>query len=564
MASPLALPALPALAAAVALAVAVPVGAAGAQGGTAPVPALRLTPPIDLATYGGAPLEDPPEIRSSGGVLAATLTVGYTDATIAGCPVRLAHLRRRAGRADVSGQPGRTRSPSRSTTCCRPTPHPHPMPMDINVPHDFNTTNLHTHGLHVSPSGQQRQTSCCRSSRGRPSTTRSRSPTITRRAPFLGTMPTGTARPRCRSPAAWPGRSSSRAGWTTCRRSPRRGSASSCSSRSPTDRQGVIESYDDFGPGGWQASHRQTLINGQVAPTIEMAPGAVERWRMIHGGVRETLRPVLRRVGPLAGAPDYARLTATAPLRPADRRAAARDRGSNGLALGRIDTWDNRRASARPAQRRPWSRPPMVEEPTEFLLTDGALSRATRSLLGRGAEPERDSWRGSWSFRRQGEGHCRCRTEAGGRRSWRRSEPVTDDELDGAPQAVGILDRQPDLPSRGSVRAVPDRGRTAAPPASWSNDRSPTTPTTSVPSGLEGRGIGRCRARFANHPFHIHVNPFEADPDTGRTACPRRVVARHPLRPPGRGAAPHPEPDTSGSPAGSCCTATSSITRTRA
>ena len=32
-------------------------------------------------------------------------------------------------------------------------PNPDEMPEDINEPHHFNTTNIHTHGLHVDPSG---------------------------------------------------------------------------------------------------------------------------------------------------------------------------------------------------------------------------------------------------------------------------------------------------------------------------------------------------------------------------------------------------------------------------
>ena len=32
-------------------------------------------------------------------------------------------------------------------------PNQDPMPATMNLPHHFNTTNVHTHGLHVSPSG---------------------------------------------------------------------------------------------------------------------------------------------------------------------------------------------------------------------------------------------------------------------------------------------------------------------------------------------------------------------------------------------------------------------------
>ena len=52
---------------------------------------------------------------------------------------------------------------------------------------------------------------------------------------------------------------------------------------------GVIESYAQFGPGTWGPSGRFTLINGQLQPVIEMQAGQIERWRLIHGGVRDTI-----------------------------------------------------------------------------------------------------------------------------------------------------------------------------------------------------------------------------------------------------------------------------------
>jgi FtsP/CotA-like multicopper oxidase with cupredoxin domain len=52
---------------------------------------------------------------------------------------------------------------------------------------------------------------------------------------------------------------------------------------------GVIESYNVFGPGSWGASGRYTSINGLVIPTFHTRQGQIERWRMIHGGVRDTI-----------------------------------------------------------------------------------------------------------------------------------------------------------------------------------------------------------------------------------------------------------------------------------
>jgi L-ascorbate oxidase len=54
---------------------------------------------------------------------------------------------------------------------------------------------------------------------------------------------------------------------------------------------GVIEQYgDQFGPGTWPQSGRYTLINGITQPTWAAKTGRIERWRLIHGGVRDTVK----------------------------------------------------------------------------------------------------------------------------------------------------------------------------------------------------------------------------------------------------------------------------------
>jgi FtsP/CotA-like multicopper oxidase with cupredoxin domain len=76
---------------------------------------------------------------------------------------------------------------------------------------------------------------------------------------------------------------------------------------------GGIESYDLFGPGTWPASGRYTSINGEVQPLFAAAvAGRLERWRLAHAGVRDTIKLVVRKkrdgapslmaVGPTAAA----------------------------------------------------------------------------------------------------------------------------------------------------------------------------------------------------------------------------------------------------------------------
>jgi FtsP/CotA-like multicopper oxidase with cupredoxin domain len=57
---------------------------------------------------------------------------------------------------------------------------------------------------------------------------------------------------------------------------------------------GDIEIYSDangngFGSRGWGQSGRYTSINGLILPDFRTRQGQVERWRMIHGGVHDTI-----------------------------------------------------------------------------------------------------------------------------------------------------------------------------------------------------------------------------------------------------------------------------------
>ncbi|NKC12039.1 MAG: multicopper oxidase domain-containing protein [Gammaproteobacteria bacterium] len=55
------------------------------------------------------------------------------------------------------------------------------------------------------------------------------------------------------------------------------------------DENGEIESIGVFGGGKWEDSERHTLVNGQLVPTLYLRPGEVQRWRLIHAGIREAL-----------------------------------------------------------------------------------------------------------------------------------------------------------------------------------------------------------------------------------------------------------------------------------
>ncbi len=137
--------------------------------------------------------------------------------------------------------------------------------------------------------------------------------------------------------------------------------------------EGVIEQeYVDllFGPRSWNKLGRYTTINGQQLPVLHLRPGAVERWRFIHSGVRERLELKLEAATATSGA-----APATLPL----HMIAA-----DGLPLGKVDTlpsielWPGYRADA------------LVQAPPtpgEYLLIDEATPASVS--LNQQAEPRK-------------------------------------------------------------------------------------------------------------------------------------------------------------------------------
>ncbi|MFJ4345374.1 multicopper oxidase family protein [Pseudomonas sp. NPDC089401] len=53
---------------------------------------------------------------------------------------------------------------------------------------------------------------------------------------------------------------------------------------------GVINNLEDLSPGSWDQSNRYTTLNGKVQPRFDDAvAGQVERWRVVHAGIRDTV-----------------------------------------------------------------------------------------------------------------------------------------------------------------------------------------------------------------------------------------------------------------------------------
>jgi FtsP/CotA-like multicopper oxidase with cupredoxin domain len=58
----------------------------------------------------------------------------------------------------------------------------------------------------------------------------------------------------------------------------------------PGTQANMVENYQVFIPERWEQSGLRTLINGESMPTLKMRAGELQRWRFIHTGTMEALR----------------------------------------------------------------------------------------------------------------------------------------------------------------------------------------------------------------------------------------------------------------------------------
>jgi FtsP/CotA-like multicopper oxidase with cupredoxin domain len=111
-------------------------------GGNNPGPAPGPVPPAFVQL---------PVQKSAFGILNTTLTVQFSNTTVGPTPVNVRTYNGAIGGPTLRVRPGDT---LRVNVVNNLPANPDPMPpANSNTPHQFNTTNLHTHGLHVSPSG---------------------------------------------------------------------------------------------------------------------------------------------------------------------------------------------------------------------------------------------------------------------------------------------------------------------------------------------------------------------------------------------------------------------------
>lgn len=175
----------------------------------------------------------------------------------------------------------------------------HVAPLNIaNIPHNFNTTNLHTHGLHVSPAGNSDNVLVA----------------IAPGEEFFYEIkipadhPPGTFwyHPHVHGSTAMQVSSGMEGALIIegdIDRVPAIAAAREqvfvfqqlayATRDNPVlkeEKKGTLESFNrPFNNGAWSKGQGRTLMSGKLEPVIEMQPGEVQRWRLIDAGVEETV-----------------------------------------------------------------------------------------------------------------------------------------------------------------------------------------------------------------------------------------------------------------------------------
>jgi FtsP/CotA-like multicopper oxidase with cupredoxin domain len=236
-----------------------------------------------------ASLVDPEVRRSANGELRTSLRVGYTYKDMGGYRLSL-----RSYEGNVPGPTLRLRAGDvlRIRLTNDLPPNPDPVPVDMALPHHFNTTNFHAHGLHVSPGGIS------------DNIFRSMEPgqSYDIAIAIPADHPRGTFwyHPHHHG-AADVQLTSGMAGALIVEGDfddvPEIAAAAEhliILNEVLFDHRGAIENYDTVWP---EAVPRFLSVNGQREPVIHMRPGEVQRWRLVHAGHEDNLRLALEAHG---------------------------------------------------------------------------------------------------------------------------------------------------------------------------------------------------------------------------------------------------------------------------
>ena len=298
--------------------------------------------PTKLLTTGtgGADFQQPEELRSKDGVLSVTLRVVMAHNLIGGVPVFLRSYNGKLTGPTLRAHPGDTLRIALENDL---DPEVDVPDSSMNTLHSYNTTNLHTHGLHVSPAGISDNVLL----EVYPHSVQNYEILIPPNHP-CGTF--WYHAHRHGSTAAQVGSGMSGAliiegGMDTV---PEISKAKErvmvlqqivydafVDNPDPTKpripvREGIVEPQNadlTFGPATWDhLKDHFTTINGLKQPVIRMRPGSLERWRLIDSALREEILLSLVKTG------------TSAPNAPATLKL--NEIAEDGLPLGKVSPHD--------------------------------------------------------------------------------------------------------------------------------------------------------------------------------------------------------------------------------
>jgi FtsP/CotA-like multicopper oxidase with cupredoxin domain len=233
----------------------------------------------------GAPLVEPEIRRAVNGELRTSLRVGYAYTDIGGYRLSLRTYEGTVPGPTLRARPGdvlRVRLRNELP------PNPDPVPLDMALPHHFNTTNFHVHGMHVDPGGIA------------DNIFRSMEPGLSYDIEIAipHDHPGGTCWYHPHHHGSADVQMTSGMAGALIVEGDFAGTPEVAFARERIlilnevlfDYRGSIEAYDTVWP---EAVPRFLSVNGQRDPAIDMRPGEVQRWRIIHAGHEDNLRLAL-------------------------------------------------------------------------------------------------------------------------------------------------------------------------------------------------------------------------------------------------------------------------------
>lgn len=264
----------------------------------------------NLEAYGGKLFQNPEEVRSENGKLHVNLDVVYTDpekTKIAGCGVKLRSYNGKLVGPTLRVKPGDTLYITLNNKLGPMKPgmkladicdNPHDIFGGSPLPENFNCTNLHTHGLHVSPSGDSDNVLITippipnKKQDGDNSTMSSNPRQIVIKIPENHSPGTEWYHPHVHGMTGIQVASGMEGAIIVEDVNPKTPESLKIASdimhekvfmlqTIPYDDTGKVDDFLALGDDRAFVRNRYLLVNGQIAPTIKMHPGEVQRWRFI-------------------------------------------------------------------------------------------------------------------------------------------------------------------------------------------------------------------------------------------------------------------------------------------